>query len=38
MNDASYDVEGLIREEGNQAIDETVEKYDSYNIKYSRRC
>ena len=25
MNDASYDVEGLIREEGNQAIDETVE-------------
>lgn len=25
MNDASYDVEGLIREEGNQAIDETIE-------------
>ena len=25
MNDASYDVEGLIREEGRQAIEETVE-------------
>ena len=25
LNDASYDVEGLIREEGNQAIDETIE-------------
>ena len=25
INDASYDVEGLIKEEGNQAIDETVE-------------
>ena len=25
MNDASYDVEGLIKEEGNQAIDETIE-------------
>lgn len=25
INDASYDIEGLIKEEGNQAIDETVE-------------
>lgn len=25
MNDASYDVESVIREEGNQAIDETIE-------------
>ena len=25
INDSSYDVEGLIKEEGNQAIDETVE-------------